>query len=111
MKKYDIREWIALLEAAVDKKLEKWKKEQKIENGEAVQLRWQFEQSHIMIDVFGDDNKEAIHFQYSSPRVSHRFEWDGLTDKTFNRVMDRVGNLAQITMHPVIDPEPDLLND
>lgn len=107
MEKFDTREWVGTLEQAVDNKLKKWRKEQKIENGEAIQMRWQFEQSHIILDVFWEDHKETIHFQYLSPRSSYRFEWNGLTEKTFNKVMDRVGNLAQITMYPPIDYESD----
>ncbi len=102
-----MKEWVATLEEAVDLKLKKWKKENKIENGEAIQMRWQFEQSHIVVDIFWEDHKETIHFQYISPRASHRFEWHGLNEKSFNKVMDRVGNLAQITMYPPVDPELD----
>ncbi len=107
MDKFDMREWIASLEEMADNKLKKWRKESKIENGEAIQLRWQFEQSHIILDVFWEDKKETVHFQYHSPRASHRFEWPGLTDVTFNKVQDKIGNLAMITMHPPLDPELD----
>lgn len=99
-----MRIWVSSLEEIVDNKLKKWKKDPKIENGEAIQLRWQFEQSHIMMDIFWEDHQETVHFQFLSPRTSHRFEWHGLTAKTLNKVMDRVGNLAQITMYPPIDP-------
>ncbi len=102
-----MRDWIASLEEACDAKLKKWKKEGKIENGEAIQMRWQFEQSHIILDIFWEDRKETIHFQYISPRASHRFEWHGLNERSFNKVMDRVGNLAQVTMYPPVDPELD----
>ncbi len=103
MEKQVMREWIASLEAAIDKKLKTWKKD-KIENGEAIQLRWQFEQTHIILDVFWEDKKENVHFVLHSPRVNHRFDWDGLSDKTYNKILDRVGNLAMAVMHPVIDP-------
>lgn len=102
-----MRDWVASLENAADKKLVKWKKDPKIENGESIHLRWQFLQSHIIIYVFWEDNKEGIHFQFIGPRACPRYEWHGLTDNTFNKVMDRVGNLAQITMYPPIDPELD----
>lgn len=99
-----MRDWVATLELAVDNKLKKWKKDPKIENGEAIQLRWQFEQTHFVINIFWEDQKEAIHLDYFNPRVSHRYAWHGLILRTFTKVMDRVGNLAQITMCPPIDP-------
>ena len=98
-----MREWVANVEKLVDDKLQKWKKDSRIENGEAVHLRWQFEQSHIIIDIFWKNHKEHVHFQFIGPRVSNRWEWDGLTEKTFNRIIDRVGNIAQIVMHPPED--------
>lgn len=103
MDKIGMREWVALLEEVTDKKLKKWKKETKIENGEAVQVEWQFEQTHIILDIFWEDAKEAVHVHYIAPRASHRFTWHGLSDETFNKVMDRIGNLAQMTMHPAIE--------
>lgn len=104
MDKIAMREWVAALEEVIDNKLRKWKKENKIENGEAVQLRWQFEQTHINIDIFWEDRKETVKLQYLSPRADHQFIWHELNDKTFNKVMDRVGNLAQVTMHPPLEP-------
>lgn len=100
-----MREWVSSLEEIVDNKLRKWRKSHTIENGEVVQLRWQFEQSHIQIDVFWPDKKEGIILQYLSPRTNHSYYWHGLDDRTFNKVMDRVGNLAQVTMHPPIEPD------
>lgn len=103
MDKISMRDWVASLEEVIDNKLKKWRKENKIENGESVQLRWQFEQTHIHLDIFWEDKKESVNFKYMSPRIDHSYQWDGLTDKTFNRIMDRVGNLAQVTMYPPID--------
>jgi hypothetical protein len=103
--KFSMRDWVSSLEAMVDNKLKKWKKEFKIENGEAIQLRWQFEQTHIVLNVFWEDKKETVNLQYSSPRINHNFQWHGLTNKTFNKVQDRIGNLSMATMHPAIDPE------
>lgn len=105
MDKINMREWVASLEEMADNKLKKWKKEYKIENGEAVQLCWQFEQTRIILDIFWEDDKETIHFQYNNPRSSNRYVWHGLDDKTFNKIQDKIGNLAQITMHPPIDPD------
>lgn len=104
MNKIEMREWVASLEQVVDNKLRKWRKDSKIENGEAVQLRWQWEQTHVHLDVFWEDKKESVHMLYLSPRVSHSYHWHELNDRTFNKVMDRVGNLAQVTMYPIIDP-------
>lgn len=98
-----MREWVASLEGIVDNKLRKWRKENPIENGEAVHLRWQFEQTHIQIDIFWEDRKETVMLKLIGPRSSHDFMWHGLDDKTFNKVMDRVGNLAQVVMYPPVD--------
>jgi hypothetical protein len=99
-----MREWVSSLESIVDNKLRKWKKESRIENGECVQVEWQFEQTHIIMDIFWLDSEETVKLHYFGPRAHHSFIWHGLTDKTFNKVQDRVGNLAQVTMHPPIDP-------
>src|SRR5882757_5321535 len=98
MDKIDMREWVSSLEVMIDNKLNKWKKESRIENGEAVQVEWQFNLTHIILDIFWEDGKEAAHLQFHSPRSSFRYEWAGLNNKTFNKVMDRVGNLAQVAM-------------
>lgn len=105
MEKIAMREWVASLEGIIDNKLRGlWKKESRIENGEVVQVEWQFEQTHILMDIFWHDQEETVHLQYFGPRARHSFTWHGLNDKTFNKIMDRVGNLAQITMHPPIFP-------
>lgn len=104
MDKIGMREWVASLEEVIDHKLQKWRKIPKVENGESVQLAWQWDQTRVTLNIFWEDQKETVNLQYTSPRVGHTYHWHGLADKTFNRVMDRVGNLAQITMHPPIDP-------
>jgi len=104
MDKVGMRDWIASLEQIIDNKLRLWRKGNKIENGEAVQLHWQFEQTHFTLNIFWKDQQEAVNLQYFSPRVDHSYKWHGLDDRTFNKVMDRIGNLAQVTMHPPIDP-------
>lgn len=100
-----MRDWVASLEEVVDNKLKKWLKFPKHENGDAVQLRWQFEQTHFHMDIFWEDHKELIVLQYVSPRVDHAFRWHGLNDATFNKIVDRVGNLAVAAMYPMKDPE------
>jgi hypothetical protein len=104
MDKIQMREWVASLEEILDKKLKKWVKGNKIENGEAVQLRWQYEQTHVHIDIFWENDKETVSLHYLSPRATHSFRWHGLDDRTVNKISDRVGNLAQTTMWPAIDP-------
>ena len=99
-----MREWISSLEEIIDKKLKKWVKESRIENGECVQIEWQFEQTHIIIDIFWHDHEESIVLQYLGPRAKHNFTWHGLTEKTISKVTDRIGNLAQMTQTPPIDP-------
>lgn len=100
MEKHTMREWVASLEEIVDNKLKLWKKESRMENGEVVQIEWQFEMTHVILDIFWHDNQELINLQYLDPRSKHNFTWHGLTDATFNKIMDRVGNLAQITLYP-----------
>ncbi len=104
MEKFAMREWVCALEGVLDNKLRKWLKSSRIENGEVVQLKYQFEQTHIILDIFWHDEEETASLVYSGPRAKHQFVWHGLTDRTFNKVMDRVGNLAQLTMTPPIDP-------
>jgi len=104
MDKIDMRDWIASLEEIIDNKLKKWRKSPKVENGEAVQFAWQWEQTRISMNVFWEDHKETVNLSYTSPRADHFFRWHGLTDGTFNNIMDRVGNLAQVTMYPTIIP-------
>lgn len=103
MDKFGMREWVASLEEVVDNKLKKWRKIPKVENGESVQLAWQWEQTRISMNVFWEDHKETVNLFYTSPRIDHSYRWHALSDQTFNRIMDRVGNLAQVTMYPTID--------
>lgn len=100
-----MRDWIISLESMLDHKLRKWKKDDKMENGEVVQLRYQFEQTHILIEIFWHDKQEIVQLQYLGPRSRYSFLWHGLDERTFDRVMDRVGNLAQTTMFPPLEPK------
>lgn len=102
MNKIDMRDWVASLEEVIDNKLKKWRKIPKVENGESLQLAWQWEQTRMSISIFWEDHQETINFSYTSPRIDHSYLWHGLNGNSFNKVMDRVGNLAQITMHPPI---------
>lgn len=103
MEKFSFKEWATVLGAAIDKKLAKWLKGPRIENGEAFHFGWQFEQTHMFLDIFWEDGKEAVHFTYVGPRATQRFEWHKLDKNVINRIMDKVGNLAQVTMHPYKD--------
>lgn len=100
-----MREWVISLEEMLTNKLKKWDKHRKWENGEAVHLLWQWEQTLIKLDIFWEDGKETIRLKFISPRGDHDFMWHGLSDKTFNNVQDRVGNLAMAIMHPALDAE------
>ena len=104
MDKIDMREWVTTLENFLDSKLRKWKKEPRVENGESIQLRWTWLQTHFHLDIFWENEKETVNLQYLSPRGNHSFLWHGLNDKTIGKICDRVGNLAQITIHPPLDP-------
>ena len=95
-----MREWVTSLEGMLDNKLKNWDKHRKWENGEAIHLMWQWEQTIIKLDVFWEDAKEVIRLKLISPRSFYDFMWDGLNDRTFNKIQDRVGNLAMAIMHP-----------
>lgn len=103
MEKYVSKEWVSSVESAIDRKLSKWLKGRRIENGEAIHFDWQFEQTHMFLDIFWEDGKESAHFTYVGPRSTQRFEWHKLDKATINKIMDKVGNLAQVTMHPYHD--------
>ena len=94
-----MRDWVTSLEQVIDNKLSTWMKHSKIENGDVVQIEWQFHQTRIIMDIFWHDKEETVHLQYFGPRAKHSFTWHQLNDGTFNKVMDRVGNLAQVTMY------------
>lgn len=99
-----MRDWVASLEGVIDGKLNKWHKIPKMENGEAVQIGWKWNQTLLSINIFWEQNKETVVLSYTSPRIDHDYRWHGLTDTTLSKITDRVGNLAQVTMHPPIDP-------
>lgn len=105
MDKVAMRIWVSSLEAMLDSKLKKWDKHRKWENGEAVHLLYQWEQTLLKLDVFWEDGKETLRLKFISPRTDHYFMWHGLTEHTFNMIQDRVGNLAMTAMHPIVDPE------
>lgn len=96
-----MRVYVSELEAYVDKSLKKWRKGSHIENGEVVQMEWQFEQTHIILDVFWHDGDEGVNVHCITPRGIHKYEFSGLTPDTIDRVMDRVGNFAQVSMYPL----------
>lgn len=103
MEKIEMRLWVDALEQVIDNKLTKWLKHSKIENGEAVLLMWQFELTYMLLYVFWQDRKELVKFTYVSPRINHNHDWPGLNDRTFNNVMDRMGNYAQMAMYRTRD--------
>ena len=104
MTKVEMREWVATLEEMIDNKLQKWKKNNVVQDGHDVNLQWQFEQTLMMINILWTDRTEAVVLHCIGPSVCHRYFFDGLTDRTFNKVCDRVGNLSQIIMYPPRDP-------
>lgn len=99
MDKLSMREYLATLETRIEDGL-KWKRESRIENGSVVQLEWQFEQSHIIMDVFWHDGKERINVYCFNPHLPIRKgSWKGLNDETSRMVMNISFNFAQIVMH------------
>ncbi len=88
-------------------KLKTWDRDRKWENGEGTHLLWKWEGTLIKLDIFWQDKKEAVRLKFIGPREDQDFMFDGLTNKTFNKVQDRVGNLCMRAMHPPIDPEID----
>ena len=100
-----MREWVTLLEEAIDNKLRKWRKSNTVENPGAVNFQWQFEQTLMVLAIVWINNHETVTFHCIGPSACHRYIYYGLNRKTFNRVCDRVGNLAQLVMHPPVDPD------
>ncbi len=99
MTKLEMREYFVELEDALERSLKKWKKESKIENGKVTQIEWQFELSHIIIDVFWHDGEEKVVVYCLNPHVLLRNRtFRGLSKATTRNVLDAVGNFAQIVM-------------
>lgn len=105
MDKVTMRDWLASLEAMVDKKLVKWDKHRKWENGENVHFLWQWEQVLIKLDVFWEDGKETVRLRFIGPRGGQDFMWHGLINKTYRNVEHHVAHWAMLVFHPPIDPE------
>lgn len=102
--KPSVEEWVSSLEEMIDNKLRRWVKEPRLDTDDVIQYAWRWKHSRMILNVFWRDGGEGVCLQYASPRVSHEYRWHGLVNQTFNRVMDRVGNLAQTTMYPPIEP-------
>lgn len=106
MDKYGMRQWTADLEGIIDNKLKKWQKIPMMQNGKAVQLTWHFGQSWIMLNIFWEDGEERVDLAFLSPPMDYDYSFPRLTDLTFNRVSERIGNLAMLALHPPIEPPP-----
>ena len=83
------------LEDRIDKSLKKWKKFTRIEDKNLAQFEWQFGLARVIVDCFWGTN-ERIKLECHCSRIDWKHEWDGLTGKTAQKVMDRIGNFAQI---------------
>lgn len=99
MEKIDMREYVIRLREMVDRSLKLWKPTTHIENGDVVHLAWQFEQTHVIVDIFWLDGDEGVNLQILHPRRRHHFEWHGLTEKTLDGLIDRIGNITQTIMY------------
>lgn len=104
MNKIAMREWVASLEEVMDNKLRNWKKVNVVQDDKSVNLQWQFEQTMMILNISWTDGNENVSFHCIGPIACHQYVFSGLDNKTFNKICDRVGNLAQVIMHPPIDP-------
>lgn len=98
MDKFQMRDYLIDLETQIDSMLKKWKKD-KIENGKVVQLTYKFEIANIILDVFWTDGHERVKLECRCANRLTEDDWEGLTDKTFDNVLDRVGNFAMVFMN------------
>ena len=105
MDKQTMREYVAAAETRIDDRLNKWKKISRIENGDVVQIEWQFEQSRIMLNIFWYDADEHVSITCSSPSITWQHTWNNLDPMTMTKVMDRIGNFAQIVSTRMINPK------
>lgn len=104
MQKGEARAWIISLEEMVGKKLKKWDKQRKWENGEVIHIMWQWEHTIIKMDIFWEDKKETIKLLCVGPRENHEYIYHSLTTKSLRQLEDRIGNLAMLIFHPPIEP-------
>lgn len=95
-----MRDYVSELEERIGKVLGKWKKTSRIENGRVVQLQWQFEVSHIFVDVFWHDPDERVEIECKCARLNWNNEYQGLTDSTAAKVLERITNFAKIAENP-----------
>jgi hypothetical protein len=103
MNEYDGKEFADKIEYAIDNKLKKWKKYNSIVDKKSTQMEWQFEQTRFALHIFPNDEEEMVILQFFNPIHCARWTWSGLNDKTINKIIDRMGNLAQTTMYPPRD--------
>lgn len=91
-----MRIFIAELERQIEKALQKWKQASRMEDGSVVQIEYQFEQSHVELDIFWKDSDERLSIVCRTPHMTRKDNFKGLDAHTIKAVMDRVGNFAQI---------------
>lgn len=106
MNKVDIKDWVASLEAMIDKKLAKWDKHRRWENGgDPIHFMWQWEHVIIKLDVFVMECQQGIRLRYIGPCIYEDQVLHGLTKKTFRQAEHYAAHWDILTMHPPIDPE------
>lgn len=91
-----MREFIGRLEDTIERSLKKWKQSSRIEDGPVVQIEYQFEQAHVVVDVFWRDSEERLNIECRDPRTTRKDQLKGLNSDTLRIVQDRLGNFAQI---------------
>lgn len=69
MEKYAARDYVSEIEERLAITLRRWKALPKILNGRIIQLNYQFEQSHIIVNIWWQDGHEIIILYMIDPYV------------------------------------------
>jgi hypothetical protein len=95
MEKLAARDYISELEGRVDVALKQWTKHRFYDNGNPTQRVWQWEKSHVLINIFWKDTDERVVIYCLHPDDDKRRELYGLSGETLAKMTDVVRNFAQ----------------
>lgn len=97
MEKLAARDYVIELEERLAKTLRRWKQLPKILNGRIIQLNYQFEQSHIIVNVWWHDDAESVILYLIDPFLldSPREEIPKLTVETITQTIHVLAHFAQ----------------